>query len=171
MAKYDYNFKLKVVMSYMNGEGGYCSLAKKYDIPNKYQVRKWVNAYKAFGKDGLKTKDKHTNYTIQFKLDVLNYMIRNNCSERETANIFGLNDYSIISSWKKKFSDGGVKALERTKGRTSMNKDKSENKALTREQQLEHENQLLKAELAFLKKLRALRMDIPERLKDNAKQK
>ena len=46
----------------------------------------------------------------------------------------------------------------------------SKKKKLTREQELEHENELLRAELAFIKKLRALGMDVPERLKMNMKQ-
>ena len=52
-----------------------------------------------------------------------------------------------------------------------MNKNNKQEKKLTREQELEYENQLLKAELAFLKKLRASGMNVPERLKTNAKQK
>ena len=52
-----------------------------------------------------------------------------------------------------------------------MGKNKSvKKKKLTREQELEHENELLRAELAFIKKLRALGMDVPERLKMNMKQ-
>lgn len=39
-------------------------------------------------------------------------------------------------------------------------------KIRTHEQELEHENKLLRAELAFIKKLRALGINIPERLKN-----
>ncbi|MCC0628463.1 MULTISPECIES: hypothetical protein [unclassified Clostridioides] len=54
-----------------------------------------------------------------------------------------------------------------------MNKSKNtkEKNELTKEQELEYENQLLKAYLAFLKKLRASGMNVPERLKNNTKQK
>ena len=54
-----------------------------------------------------------------------------------------------------------------------MNKNKNikKEKSLTREEELEYENKLLKAELEFLKKLRASGMNVPERLKTNAKQK
>ena len=52
-----------------------------------------------------------------------------------------------------------------------MGKNKSvKKKKLTRDQELEHENELLRAEIAFLKKLRAWGMYIPERLKMNMKQ-
>lgn len=57
------------------------------------------------------------------------------------------------------------------KAKPPMNKKIIKKKNLTREQELERENELLKAELAFLKKLRASGMSVPERLKTNIKQK
>jgi len=52
MAKYSLTFKLKVVTAYLNSEGGYSSLAKKYGVKDASQVRRWVSAFKEFGKDG-----------------------------------------------------------------------------------------------------------------------
>lgn len=62
-------------------------------------------------------------------------------------------------------------SLSKTKGRLPLKKKstKQENK-LTKEQELEHEVELLKAELSFIKKLQALGMDIPERLKAKSNQ-
>ncbi|MGO1044905.1 helix-turn-helix domain-containing protein, partial [Clostridioides difficile] len=110
--------------------------------------------------------------TVQFKLDVINYMTITKSSAQEVANHFGINNSTLIAAWKQKFLNGGVNALSKMKGRPPLNKNKNnKEKKLTREQELEHENQLLKAELAFLKKLRASGMNVPERLKTNAKQK
>ena len=49
MSKYSYEFKKKVVMSYLNGEGGYTYLANFYSIPSKTRIREWVAAYQKFG--------------------------------------------------------------------------------------------------------------------------
>lgn len=171
MAKYNFNFKMKVVKSYLNGEGGLRSIANKYGIGSETQVRIWVNAYKTLGKDGLKRKKQKTCYTVQFKLDVINYMLITKSSVQEVANHFGMNNISLISAWKQKFLNGGVDALSKKKGILTMNKNTKQEKKLTREQELEYENQLLKAELAFLKKLLASGMNVPERLKINSKQK
>ena len=38
MAKYSYEFKKKVVSEYLNGEGGYKTLAKKHGIPSDTTV-------------------------------------------------------------------------------------------------------------------------------------
>ena len=35
MTKYDYQFKKQVVKAYLNGEGGYKFISKKYGIPAK----------------------------------------------------------------------------------------------------------------------------------------
>ena len=172
MAKYNYDFKLKVVQSYLRGDGGYSSIAKKYGIPNMSQVQRWVRTYNVLGADGLKRKNKPNYYTVQFKLDVINYMTTTKASAQEVANHFRINNSTLISTWKQKFLNGGVNALSNMKGRPPMNENENnKEKILTREQELERENELLKAELAFLKKLRASRINIPERLKTNTKQK
>lgn len=49
MAKYSYEFKLQVVQAYLDGEGGYRYLSKKYGVPSKRDIEKWVFAYKAYG--------------------------------------------------------------------------------------------------------------------------
>ncbi len=45
MAKYSYEFKLQVVQAYLDGEGGYRYLPKKYGVPSKRDIEKWVFAY------------------------------------------------------------------------------------------------------------------------------
>ncbi|MFB5663727.1 transposase [Alteribacillus sp. HJP-4] len=71
MAKYSDGFKFNVVKEYLEGSLVYRLLAKKHNIPNKQQVRKWVKAYKNLGKEGLKRKRSNTVYPVQFKLGVL----------------------------------------------------------------------------------------------------
>ncbi|MGL4672793.1 transposase [Cetobacterium sp.] len=46
MAKYSYEFKLQVVQAYLDGEGGYRYLSKKYGVPSKRDIEKWVFAYR-----------------------------------------------------------------------------------------------------------------------------
>ena len=45
MAKYSFEFKKKVVMSYLNGEGGYKYLSKTYGVPAKSNIEQWVHNY------------------------------------------------------------------------------------------------------------------------------
>lgn len=45
MAKYSFEFKHKIVLAYLDGEGGYQYLAAKFDIPAWNNVKKWVKTY------------------------------------------------------------------------------------------------------------------------------
>lgn len=168
MTKYDYSLKKQAVLAYLNGEGGYGYIAEKYGVSSETQVKDWINAYKTLGDEGLERKNKNTNYPIQFKLEVVNYMATTKSSSQETANYFGINNSALIRAWNRKIKNSGIESLSRRNGRPLMGKHKNVKKEnLTREQELEHENELLRAELAFIKKLRASGMDIPERLKMN----
>lgn len=71
MAKYSFEFKKQVVMSYLNGEGGYQYLAKKYDISSDSNVMEWVNNYQAFGDEGLMRSRQQKKYSFEKKLSVV----------------------------------------------------------------------------------------------------
>lgn len=165
VAKYDVSFKLHVVRKYLEGKQSYADLANKYSIAGHRQVKKWVDQYLAFGQKAF-TKKKNRVYTVQMKLDVLHFMKTTGASLQETANHFQIPDCALISTWKKKLLENGIDALARPKGCPSLtNKPKKvKKKEMTREQALEQENELLRAELAFIKKLRASGENIPSHL-------
>ena len=166
MSKYSEEFKLMVVREYRDGRLGAKSLAKKHGIKSYGQLERWIKLYKKFGEEGLRRKKNKEIYTVQFKLDVLSFMKRTGSSETETALHFGLTNPPMISKWKKVLLEDGIEGLERSKGRPPMSdkarkhKNKSNNeKEMTYEQKLERENELLRLEVEYLKKLRALQMD------------
>jgi transposase len=177
MAKYGEEFKLMVVREYKKGKLGAKSLARKHGIKAYSQLERWINLYEKFGEEGLKRKNHKETYSVQFKLDVLSFMKRTGSSETETALHFGLTNPPMISSWRKSFLEGGAEALDRPKGRPPMsdkaknrkNKPTNENE-MTYEQRLERENELLRLEVEYLKKLRAFQMD-PEGYLEKHKQR
>jgi transposase len=161
MAKYGGKFKLKIVKEYLEGTIGYLSLAKKYGIPAKSQIIRWVRAYKEFGEDGLRRKHSKQVYSVQFKLNVINFMKQTGASYQDTAIVFEMNNPSLISNWYKTFLEKGVEGLqEKVKGRLSMSKNHKvkslkQEKELSREELLERENERLRLENSYLKKLNA----------------
>ena len=56
MKKYKTEFKLKVVRSYMAGEGGAKLLARQWSVCEE-KIRTWVNRYRLHGIDGLRVCD------------------------------------------------------------------------------------------------------------------
>ncbi|WP_232843539.1 helix-turn-helix domain-containing protein [Sporosarcina beigongshangi] len=166
-----------VVREYLHGPLGFKLLARKHDIKSHRQLNNWVNVYKKYGAEGLRRKKNAEVYSVKFKLDVLSFMKRTGASLAETALHFGLTNPSMIASWKRKLLKHGVEALNRPRGRPAMsdkvknekNKKHQENNEMTREQKLEQENELLRLEVEYLKKLRAFQMD-PEGYLEKHKQ-
>ena len=111
MAKYSLIFKLKVVTAYLNGEGGYEHLTKKYGLKTTSQVRRWVSAFKEFGKDGLCRKRNNTRYTSEFKLAVVESYLTSELSYRQIILQYGLNNPSLIARWKSDFMKYGANAF------------------------------------------------------------
>lgn len=161
MAKYSEEFKIKLVTEYLHGNKGYKLLAKKYNMPSYTPLRNWVSAYKTQGVEGLKNRRRKEAYSVQFKLDTIQFMLNTGASYQETADQFKLNNPSLINRWMKEFNEQGVEGLKpKPKGRPSMSKKpnkqtKKDKEKLTREEELERENELLRLENAYLKKLRA----------------
>lgn len=167
-----------LVNEYQEGKLGYDLLAKKYGMKDSTPIKRWVKVYEKFGVEGLKKKKQKETYSVQFKLDVLSFMKRTGSSETETALQFGLTNPPLIASWKRAYLEGGAEALDKPKGRPPMS-DKAKNrksikpaeeKEMTYEQKLERENELLRLEVEYLKKLRAFQMD-PEGYLEKHKQR
>jgi transposase len=158
MAKFSAEEKLEAVNRALNGKESYRSIAKSLGVDDK-AIHKWLKQYEF---NGVKAFIKsYTNYTPQFKLDVLNFMIEHGTSLNETAAIFGISAPSTIIKWRKKYESQGFDALQsKKKGRPSMKKETNKQPKQTlvegstealqaRIKQLEMENE-------YLKKLNAL---------------
>ena len=139
MTKYNDKFKLTVVKTYLEGNMGYPRLAKYFNITNEASIKQWVRAYKKFGEEGIRIKRTKEIYSVQFKLDVLNFMKKTGASLQDTAIEFNMNNPSLIQAWKSKFLKGGIEALKgKKKGRSPMSKKMhakfvKQNKPLSRE--------------------------------------
>ena len=186
MAKYSFTFKLKVVTAYLNGEGGYEYLTRKYGVKTKSQVRRWIYVFKEFGRDGLCRKRNNTIYTSEFKLAVVESYLTSELSYQQIAFQYGLNNPPLIARWKSEFMKYGANAfVERPKGRiptmsrtdekakiTTHTKPRNQKKKkeLTPEQAriLELEKQLRYAQIenAYLKELRRLRLEDARKMKE-----
>ena len=60
LAKYELEFKLKVVNEYINGLDGYRAIGKRHGI-NRTLVRTWYKSYIALGIKGLERKKEKRN--------------------------------------------------------------------------------------------------------------
>lgn len=166
MAKYSQEFKLEVVQYYLSGHGKRRASAK-FQIAQS-DVRKWVLAYEHHGEDGLAIKKTKANYSMEFKLRVIQTVLDEGLSLFDAAQRFNIgNKGTVIVGWLHQYKEYGIDGLKpKPKGRPKqMPKPQrpgihysQADRAKTQEQLLE-ELAYLRAEVALLKKRRALRLE------------
>ena len=170
MAKYSFEFKLKVVQEYLEGGGGASFLSKKYNIPSKRDLQKWIAAYNKFGADGLMRKRENKTYSLEFKLHVVESYLTTEVSYQGLALQVGMNNPALITKWVNDYRIAGPDALKpKTKGwrpqvakpkDIGSDRDKKINADAEYLKQLEEENLKLRIENAYLKELRRLRLEV-----------
>jgi transposase len=161
MTKYDEQLKLKLVRQYLAGVAGTGVLARQHGV-GRSVLRRWIAAYEQHGRDGLRKK--FTHYDAQFRMSVLSHMWKKELSHQQVAAVFDIRSPGCIARWERQYHDGGMDALApRPRGRpktmTHPDHEKPTEQSApderTREQLLK-ENEYLRAEVAYLKKLDAL---------------
>ena len=178
MTKYSTEFKIKVVKAYLNNEGGYKTLAKKYDVNGASIVERWVNSYKTQGYEALKVSRKNNNYCFEFKKNIVKLYLTGEMPYQVLANQFKINNPSIITRWVIDFRNQGLDGLKpKKRGRTSsMTKDiKAPNKHVKKEysseeideiKRLKDENYWLQMQIDFLKKKMELEDEDDQKMRE-----
>lgn len=159
MKKYETEFKLEVVQSFLAGEGGAKLLARRWSVPEE-KVRTWVSHYRLHGIDGLRPK--RSTYSAQFKLQVLAHQDREQLSSRQVAALYDIRNPNQIVVWRCNLDQGRLQACEtRNEEQPKMKPERrsaapSSTVVADAEKALREENDRLRAEVAYLKKLQAL---------------
>lgn len=172
MSKYSFEFKKKVVLAYLNGEGGYGYLSKTYGIPAKGNIEQWVHNYQTFGDEGLLRSRKNNIYSFEKKLSVVELYLSSEISYQDLALQEGITNPSLIVNWVNRFHAAGPDALRPRKKGRKKTLDKSDNTTQSKPleetsvdtsaehvRELEDELLKLRIENAFLKELRRLRLE------------
>lgn len=158
MAKYDAQFKLKLVQEYLTGTPGYKTIAARNGI-RAQPLQMWIRLYLQHGYKGLSPK--HSNYSPQFKMQVIQHMLRENLSCKQVAALYNIRNAARIRVWQNLLEAGGQQALApRNKGgAVTMRKViKPDNRPASEKtlEQLQLENEYLRTEVAYLKKLQEI---------------
>lgn len=144
MSKYEIDYKVEAVEYYK--ENGFTFTINKYNISNTALI-KWIRAYEG----GTFMRKQHSNYTIEDKLEIIEYYKNNGkTATEEKYNISA----SVFYKWERILIEEGRAALgiER-RGRGGKSK---KIKDVNDDDDLLKEVQRLRLENAYLKKLRAL---------------
>ena len=132
-------------------------------LSNKYKVRKSVINYLTalidkHGIDILRTSKNriHTKYEKQ---EAINRVLINGEAKWAVALDIGLLGKGMLDNWIKNYKENCYNIVERKRGRSTMSKITKKKENETKDEKikrLEEENLYLKAELEYLKKLRAV---------------
>lgn len=110
--------------------------------------------------EGILRKDKNHYYSPQLKEEIINKILIEHRSICSTAIEYGLSSDGILHQWIKSYKENGYNIVEKSKGRTPTMKktmkpiDLNNKDAIIK--QKDEEIQYLKAEVEYLKKLRAV---------------
>ena len=170
MSKYSSEFKLKAVKYYLDGKHSRCGTAKKFGIPSSTLLKEWIKKYQEHGPEGL-IKQQKSSYTGEFKQYVVEYMQANHLSATQASIHFRLGSSSVVLKWKRIYYEKGPQGLyieQRGKSKNMSSKSKKKNFNNEIEEDLIAENQRLRMENEYLKKLNAL---VQERIKRENKKK
>ena len=111
MEKYKTEFKLQVVNSFLEGEGGAKLLARRWKVPEE-KIRAWVSHYRLHGIDGLRPK--RSAYSSEFKLQVLLHQDRERLSSRRVAAIYDIRNPNQVVVWRRDLAEGDAQDLGNT---------------------------------------------------------
>ncbi|MED1472815.1 IS3 family transposase, partial [Bacillus salipaludis] len=130
-------------------------------VANRFNVsltplKNWVAHYRENGEAGLISN--YTNYDIEFKMDVLNYMNEFGASITQAAAVYNISSPSTILQWQRQVERLGADALlPKKKGRPSMKKETKKSVPVEGSYEaLQAENERLRMENAYFKKVTSL---------------
>lgn len=158
--RYTKQFKQKAVDRYLEGHKGYKLVAREFGIAAP-MLRRWVLWHQTHGAAGLAPKT--GQYSAQFKLNLLQYMWDNALSYTKAAAVFNLRSVQSVANWERRYRAHGVEGLEHARKSPSIviqtppypPASSADDDKRTREDLLK-ENERLRMEVAYLKKVDAL---------------
>lgn len=157
--KYSKELKSEAVKDYLSGEYSLLEVTRNYKIPSTSTLWRWIKKYNSHrelkdtskGRTSSMTKGRKTTWDERIQI-VLN-CLENGKDYQVTAETYEVS-YQQVYQYVKKYEDGGDEALKDKRGRNKVKAELSpEEKIQFEMKRLERENERLRAENLFLKKL------------------
>ena len=158
---YSAELKLQAVKDYLSGAYSQYEVIDKYKIASRNQLSHWVDKYNGHSSlkaytGGTTAMTKGRTTTFQERIDIVLYCLAHKQDYRKAAEQFRVS-YQQVYGWVKKYEEGGQEALQDGRGRTKAPEELTDtDRHKLAMKKLEYENERLRAENAFLKKLQEL---------------
>ncbi len=153
--RYDDGFRREALEPIKAGAGK-DTLARRLAMPRQ-TAEKWIILYKSGGEEAVMGGNGGRRYDWETKVAAARDHVENGMTKTEVMARHGIASVAPLERWCREYRAGGPEALRpRPKGRPKGAKSKPRSKP-TREQELAEQVAYLKAKVAYLEKLRALR--------------
>lgn len=159
---YSVDFKIEVIKAYINGEGSYRDLSKKYQISSDSLIVNWVSKYnrdieiKDYNPKGYVYMAKSRKVSYEEKLEIIKWTINNGLEYKLAAEKFETS-YAQVYNWVKKYNEFGEDGLIDNRGKRKDLEDLTEVEKLKREVEfLRRKNERLELEQEVIKKFQEI---------------
>jgi transposase len=155
---YSAELKLQAVQDYLSGQYSQYEIIDKYKIASRTQLKSWLDKYNGHSSlksynEGAIAMTKGRATTWQERIDIVHYCLAHKHDYQKTASHYQVS-YQQVYQWVKKYEDGGQDALQDRRGRKKAAEELTEaDQQKLAMKKLAYENERLRAENAFLKKL------------------
>lgn len=157
--KYSGSLKYAAIEDFLSGQYSLREITRKYEISDKNVLRNWIQKYNGHreirtSSKGMKhsmTKGRST--THEERIAIVLYCLSNQKDYQRAVEAYDVS-YQQIYSWVRKYENDGEEGLADKRGKRKPNQELTPEEIAKREmQKLQQENERLRAENEFLKKL------------------
>ncbi len=160
--RYLKELKLAAVNDYLSGHYSLNKVIQKYNISSTAVLRKWIKKYNSHrelndtGKGMTNSMTNRRKTILEERIRIGNYCLQHQKNYQLAAESYEVS-YQQVYQWVKKFEANSEEALQDKRGRKKEEYElTAEEKFKLEMKRLERENERLRAENAFLKKLEEL---------------